>query len=177
LTCAADAEAAVRHASLALLCLDGPAAPMWEWMNEACLKHNVVWSSAHVEDFFGIVGPSVVPFQTPCFKCYDLRRKSNLDADDFEETSAWENLLRQQRGREDFATGLLPPFALLLGTAASVEALKIMTGFAKPTAAGAIWEVDFLTLKVAVRPLLKLPRCPACGRRQPAESPWAKSWK
>jgi bacteriocin biosynthesis cyclodehydratase domain-containing protein len=171
----AELEAEVRQASLVLACLDGPAVPICERINEVCLKHEVVWTSAHVEDFFGIVGPSVIPFQTPCFKCYELRRKSNLDDDDLEERSAWETLLRERRGRSDLFTALLPPFAALLGAAASVEALKLLTRFQEPTAAGAVWEIDLLTLKATVRPLLKLPRCPACGRRSPAESPWANA--
>jgi thiazole/oxazole-forming peptide maturase SagC family component len=170
MTCADDVEAAVREANLAVLCLDKPAASIWDWMNEACLKRKVLWTSAHIEDFAGMVGPSVVPFQTPCYKCYDLRRKSNLDADDFEEAMAWEQLLRERGGRLDFTTGTLPAFAPLLGAVTAIEALKLLTGFEKPTALGAVWEIDFPTLKVVVRPLLKVPRCPACGGRQHAAS-------
>lgn len=171
LRCADDVRANAADASLLLLCQEEPAASILEWTNEACLEQNLAWTSARIEDFLGIVGPSVVPFQTACYKCYDLRRKSNLDAEDFEETLAWEKLINR-KGALDFSTGLLPPFATLLGSAAAIEALKIVTGFEKPTAFNAVWEIDFLTLKATVRPLLRLPRCPACGNKRPALSPW-----
>ena len=166
ITCGEDVEAVVREANLALLCLDKPATSIWDWMNEACLKRKVLWTSAHIEDFAGVIGPSVVPFQTPCYKCYDLRRKSNLDPDDFEEAMAWEKLLRERGGRLDFATGTLPAFAPLLGAVTAIEVLKMLTGFEKPTAYGAVWEIHLPTLKVVLRPLLKMPRCPACSKRQ-----------
>jgi bacteriocin biosynthesis cyclodehydratase domain-containing protein len=106
------------------------------------------------------LGPLVVPGQTACYVCYELRRKA----------------AEPKPGPDDEEP---PPGTPALAFAAGVpllalEIVKILTRTAFPVTRGKLWRLGLFDGSVGVHPVLKLPRCPACGvhRRTPPRRIW-----
>ena len=111
-------------------------------------------SSSHVE-----VGPLIVPRETACYICCDLRRKVALGGPPLDE----------------LCPGPSCGFNFSIGVdLLSIEAVKVLTQIALPVCRGKIWRLDLRSGLSEVHPVLKLPRCVACGvhRKAPSRKLW-----
>ena len=167
-------EEAIQDCGLVIVCAEDTPSLLLRWANQACLTRGIPWTSGCLDGSVGMVGPSIIPHQTPCYECYWLRMKGNLEH--HEEFIAFEKYLEQHGTRSDHFYGSLIPLPSVIGSLAALEAIKILTLFASPTLYGRLYEIDFLTLRAELHEILKLPRCPACGvtRRTPAVKPWSE---
>jgi bacteriocin biosynthesis cyclodehydratase domain-containing protein len=127
-------------------------------LNAGCLRAGVpllVGRSAplHLE-----VGPLVVPHDTACFVCLLLRERSAAGVD---ELSA--------PGDQGGARLNFEPSADLL----ALECLRWLGGLT-PTTRSRVWRLDLVSGASHFSPVLKLPRCPACGvhRSAPERRLW-----
>ncbi len=94
------------------------------------------------------LGPLIVPRQTACYVCYELRRKAaEPDTGPGEDPPSAPSAL-------NFSCG-----ANLL----ALEIVKVLTRAAFPVTRGKLWRLGLFDGSVSVHPVLKLPRCPACG--------------
>lgn len=162
-------RALVEGCSLGVLCPDSFHPRAYEAVNEACLAAGTPWINRRALGFEVTVGPLVVPGESPCYRCFDLRLLSNLlDADE----------RRKLHGYLDdgtLHTGALPvaPGVEVLVT----ESLKRLSGFRAPATLGHVVFLSAAGGDVRRRPVLRIPRCPACGAgaRQPRPNidPWA----
>ena len=155
----AELEASIEGSSFVLGCLDPGLAAMTRKLNRACLAQRIAWSSAIVSAYEGVVGPTVVPYETACFQCYELRAISCTD-DPSETVAALRH--REERNtdesphRENLAFG-----AGIVGQLLALEAFKALIGLTPPTA-GRIVTVDFWSLALTHHVVLRKPWCPAC---------------
>jgi bacteriocin biosynthesis cyclodehydratase domain-containing protein len=94
------------------------------------------------------MGPLVEPRVTACYACCRTRR----EAAHF----GW----KAETGAEEVGVGL--PFAVGLDLLA-LEVLKILSGAATPMTWNRLWRLDLASGVATLHPVLKLPRCPACG--------------
>jgi len=143
-------------------------------VNTICLEGGLTWLPVGIRAWEGSVGPTVIPRQTACIQCYDLRRKANLD--DYEATELYEEHLKVHGHSTEF--GSVPFFAHTIAALAASEALKLLTHFRPPTTLGRVLNIDLLSSLTQVRDVLKLPRCPACGepaQQMPMIKPWSDS--
>jgi bacteriocin biosynthesis cyclodehydratase domain-containing protein len=117
----------------------------------------VPWTSIRRRAMTVETGPTVIPRQTACFRCYEQRRAGHgIDvAADGAPTSGWFHV----------AAG---PELLAL------EVVKLLTGFGETATLGRVVVFDPLALTVAHHRVLRLPDCPRCaGRRdEPPEIVW-----
>lgn len=171
---ARDVEGVIQGCGLVVVCAEDAPGPLFDWVNQASLALQIPWTSGYLDGSVGIVGPSIVPYQTPCYECYRLRMKGNVEH--YEEFIAFEDHLKQQVDRSDHSYGGLGPLSGVVGQLTALEAIKILTRFARPALYGKLYEVDFLTLQAEFHEILKLPRCPSCGmpRRTPPIRPWSE---
>ncbi len=168
-----DAPGAVRPlvegCSLVVLCPDAFRPPAYETVNQACLDAGTPWINRRVLGLDVTVGPLVVPGQSPCYRCFDLRLLGNLT--DPEER----RLLHQYLERGTLHTGAVPVAegVELLVT----ECLKRLSGITTPSTLGHVVFFSLAGDEARRRPLLRIPRCPACGRgvrhERPTIDPWA----
>jgi bacteriocin biosynthesis cyclodehydratase domain-containing protein len=142
--------------SLAVLCTDEFNPLEYEQLNLACLAEDLPWTSCRMVGFELLIGPTVIPRQTPCFNCFDLRQKGNLT--DYEEYTLLEGYLRTN----PIHSGALPiaPGVDL----AALEIIKALTHFMQPATYAHLYSLNLLTMESKRHPVLKLPRCPHCGR-------------
>lgn len=107
-----------------------------------------------------LVGPTVLPHETACFRCYETRVMSN--ADHPEELSALTDFLKQHGNSADF--GYLLPHILTVSGIASLEVIKDLSYLTPPVTYNAQLEINLLTMEYELHPVLKVPRCPVCSR-------------
>jgi bacteriocin biosynthesis cyclodehydratase domain-containing protein len=150
-----------RSSRLIVAALDQPRPAFYEAINSYCLEHELNWTLGQLDNFVGLIGPSVIPFFGPCYHCYRTRVQSNVRLYEaqvaIEETQDSPEANHQQ-------TGLLAPFTPLLAHSLSLEVLKLLGNYAYSEAVDRLLSFDFLNLKIEQHPVLKLPNCAACGR-------------
>ena len=164
-------EAAVGGAELLIAALDSPAPDLLDHINTACIQADIPWTPVGLQATEGFVGPTVLPRQTACYKCYELRTKGNLKH--YKQYLLYEEHLRTTPNRRSY--GALPQFKRLMADLAATEAAKVLTHFCPPTTIGRVLNLDFLTQETDYHEVLKLPRCPTCGdpsRQLPMMNPW-----
>ena len=149
-------EKLLSDCDLAVLCPDRYDPDEYDQFNRAALASKTTWTSARLAGFEFHVGPTVIPGQTSCYNCFRLRLKSNVD--DYDEDVLIENFRRQGLIREQ--TLSITPGAGLL----SLEVLKALTWFSPPVTCAHLYSLNLLTMRSALHPVLKIPRCSECGR-------------
>jgi bacteriocin biosynthesis cyclodehydratase domain-containing protein len=160
LSLATDAKAAIAEASLVVASVDHPHPDLLDALNEACLDHSVPLFPVVLAGWEGHLGPTCIPGRTACVNCARQRANSNLSR--YEEHQLYENAMRQRPGERPF--GHLPHFPEVLAGLAATEAFKILTNCYPPSTYGRIVIVDLLMSESESHDVLRVPRCPACGR-------------
>lgn len=154
----------------AVLCPDQFNPAEYEEFNLAAMESKTSWTSARLAGFEFLIGPTIIPGETPCFQCFTLRLKSNLP--DYAEYVLVEEYLK--KGRLQAETLAITPGAGLL----ALEVLKAITWFMAPATYAHLFSLNLLTLQSKSHPILKIPRCPACGRTgttRPTIHAWQQS--
>lgn len=107
------------------------------------------------------IGPLVIPGRTACLECYRLRRKAAEPMG----MEPGDPLGQAPNPMLGFSAG-----APLL----AVEVIKFLTRAAFAASQGKLWRLGLFDGTASVHPVLKLPRCPACGvhRRSPPRRLW-----
>jgi bacteriocin biosynthesis cyclodehydratase domain-containing protein len=167
------AQAVHGHDVLAVA-LDVPSVTIYETLNEVCLAQNIPWiQSSSLSSIEGTVGPFIVPGETACYTCYQLRIRSNVDAR--AEYEAFQDYLRAREG-ETASYGYLPQFAAVIGQLLALEIVKHLTQFVLPVTYGSQLSLTFTTLESQLHEVLKLPRCPTCGpaHDEPPKAFWSE---
>lgn len=144
----------------ALVCLDAPSPALVDAVNEAALQSGTRWIIGQIYRGVGLVGPTVIPRQSPCYRCYELRRNANLA--DYEETMKFETRLREMTGiRSDCVAP--QPLAAGVGAFVALDALRLLTAASYPQTVGRILHLDFFAMDLTLHRILRFPNCPACG--------------
>jgi bacteriocin biosynthesis cyclodehydratase domain-containing protein len=128
----------------------------YDRFNQACLQKNVHWTSCRIIGFEFNIGPTVIPYETPCYKCFDLRQKGNLT--DYEEYLLLENFLKTNTLHSGMLN-VIPGIGLT-----ALEVIKELTLFVEPATYAHLYSVNLLSLESRRHPILKIPRCTHCGR-------------
>ena len=161
-------QESVAACRLLVTALDRVWHPMLSHVNNAVLSGSTNWLPILVQGQRAIVGPTVVPRRSACYCCFELRQRANLDERDVYEAFS----SSQSLDHVPPASTLFKPFVDLVITQASLEALKIVSGAFSPQTLGYLLEMDLTTSIVERQPVLKLPRCEACGPARPSTIPW-----
>jgi bacteriocin biosynthesis cyclodehydratase domain-containing protein len=159
---AAEWKAQLAGANHALVLIEGPILfyPWLDAFNEAALETGLSWTSAALLDGREPhIGPTIVPGETACYKCYELRYKSNVTH--LESQVQFETFIQQTGQSKDF--GLLPPIASMVGTLLAIDVVRALSGAEEALTKAALITVDASSLAIQRHPVLKLPRCSACS--------------
>jgi molybdopterin/thiamine biosynthesis adenylyltransferase len=126
------------------------------WVNEAALRAGVplVGGGMQRTQFMYF---SVDPGHSPCLRCDE----SDLPAPDEPTSTAVAGRLARSL---EFSNALIGPIAMQLGSLIAYEALRYLTGFEPPQAAGAYVVLDLRSGLLPTRqPFSRDPACPACA--------------
>jgi molybdopterin-synthase adenylyltransferase len=158
---AEDLPLALKEATPDLLvyCPDRFNPALSEWLNQIALDYSVPLLFYRQRLFEVDLGPLVIPHQTACYVCYDRRRRAVLS-----------EVEQANLGSSDFPQLNFPLGMDLL----ALEVIKWLVGGVEPVTYGRLWQVNLFSGLLSVHPVLKLPRCPACGvhKVKPARKLW-----
>ena len=158
-------------ASLVILAGDTMSLAGYDRINQACLQHGTPWTSARIDRTRGIVGPFVVPRQTACFTCYELRSRANAEFP--RDHEALHRHWKQAAAPSAPWPGLAA-FAEMLGACVALDAQRMLGLGSLSAFLGRVLHWDAHGCEQRFHPLLKLPRCPACSRTR--ERPLERIW-
>lgn len=160
---------------VAAVALDAPviSQPWIDDLNKAALATSTPWTSGALLQRATVhVGPSVIPGQTACWKCFEYRFKSNLGVvaryDEFEAHVA--DMV------EYLDHGNIPTISAFTGSLVALEAVRLLgipDLFVRT--AGSLLTIDLWEYRLSNHPVLKLPRCPHCSSVSlvPQERTWS----
>jgi bacteriocin biosynthesis cyclodehydratase domain-containing protein len=133
-----------------------PAIRQW---NQFCVSNGWGLLPVILQDLIGYVGPLVIPGETACYECLRARQNSHM-ADPAAQRAP------ETRGFEDQRlTGFHPSMARVVGELAAMELLKFH-GNLPMWRVGTMIEMNLMAPSLAVRRVLKVPRCAVCSPTQ-----------
>jgi molybdopterin-synthase adenylyltransferase len=150
-------------------CADMGSSSQFYMLNRACLQARISWTSCSVSGLEGIIGPTIVPFETACFLCYKMRAVAC--AANPEDEFSFQRFLDRRRQDDSGRRENTPFGGGAVGNLVGLEALKYLTGRLEPSVRGQILVIDLLSLACRKHAVLRKPWCPACF---PKENPGSR---
>jgi bacteriocin biosynthesis cyclodehydratase domain-containing protein len=128
-------------------------------VNRVCVDSGVAAVYYHAQGLQMQLGPLVIPGQTSCLACYQVRRNAAL--------APWErSLLATARDAGQLACVLGADWL-------TVDVVKFLTRLGEPVSRGRVLFIDYFAGLPEVHSVLRLPRCKVCGApRRPAVRLW-----
>ncbi len=129
------------------------------WLNSVSLELKVPLLLYRQRTLEIDLGPLIFPGETACYVCYERRC-----------TAASASSERRTPTEAEGAK-----FRLALGVdLLALEVLKFLSGAVEPITRSRLWRLNLATGVTEIHPILKLPRCPACGihKARPPRKLW-----
>jgi bacteriocin biosynthesis cyclodehydratase domain-containing protein len=146
-------------ANVVLGCLDRGHASLTYKLNRASLAAGIPCCYGEVSAFEGVIGPTVIPQESACYLCYQMRLVACAD-DPQDAFSALQ--YNDRRGADDSARRENLPFCTgMVGNMMALEAFKALVGGRSSTVGGII-AFDFTRARASRHTVLRKPWCPAC---------------
>lgn len=147
--------------SLLIYCSDIFSDRTCDWLNKLSLANLIPLIVFRQMPLEILIGPLVIPRETACYECYNLRRKAVLyELDSFDKSSINHDI---------------PALNFPIGTDfLALEIVKFLTDTIEPVTRSRVIRINIITGLTEVHPILKLPRCPACGvhKTKPRHKLW-----
>lgn len=150
----------IEDCHLIVVCLLNPYSPLLEVVNKCCLELLKPWLSAYSFGDRAFVGPTVIPGETPCYECFQLRAFSTEQH--LDEQMLWVEHFRRNPDSE-IDLGGLACFRDILSGFITMECLRVLTSYAPPLTYGRLLTIDFLDYGLESHEILRVPRCPSCA--------------
>lgn len=158
-----DIENLVENCDLTIVCHQFHAPNVDEVINEVAIRKVRKWLKCGITGTEGYIGPTVIPYETACDKCYQLRLQGNIQH--YEEYLAFQKYLRERSDRKPF--GYLFPFITTIAALAAWEAVKVLIHSEDtilfPLTYGRQIVINFNDMSIKMYKVLKIPKCPVCG--------------
>jgi bacteriocin biosynthesis cyclodehydratase domain-containing protein len=133
--------------------------------NTACLSLRVPLLVADLSSGnHGIVGPFCIPGDTSCYQCYETRLLAGTNT--YEERIDYGAFVTEHPQRRG-SFGQLRAMADMAASLVALEVLSYITGYRAPRTIDGTLIIDLFEPTIYREPVLRLPRCPACGEISP----------
>jgi bacteriocin biosynthesis cyclodehydratase domain-containing protein len=150
---------------------DAPAA-LCRAVNRICLSRSTRWLRGNADGSRFDIGPFVLPHESGCYRCLELRQASMQDF-------AIEEHLYQEHLATEHPAGEWAPVGESLWTATLAasflvgEAIRVATGLAAPTLIDTVLQLSPVSGALQPNHFRRVPRCPDCYRGEVALPPIA----
>jgi len=151
-----------------IACQDATNHMFFEKINAICLETQTRWMHVSISGTKGFMGPTIVPYQSACYVCYDKRMASN--ASELEGYLAYQKQNVSSNGNKN--EGFINPLWSTLAEQVSLEMARIISGFAPPKTIGRLYEFEITSPETEGHDVLRLPRCLACNLKEPKREAW-----
>lgn len=142
--------------------------PLARLVNDLAIDEKTPILFGGCEGVTGRIGPYIIPRNTPCLECANLRLLSHASEQErkafLQVRASWEDVVPAPGPRHPvFNAAVLRLFALELAEVAQ---------FLPPRTLGRLIEHHCVDGSVSVHSLYKVPRCPSCGSPRPERLAW-----
>lgn len=172
LTWGTEAGGALASLDLIVACEDSPGFAFFDAVNRACLASGTRWLRVCVYGTSTHLGPTVIPHQTACYTCLDLRMRTHES--ELDGYLSYRARAGSVDGRSDEG-GVAPLWSAVAGQVA-MEVMRLLIGFTPPVTIGRFYELSAKSPSAAPHSVLRVPRCPSCGRRRTVAEAWDRSF-
>jgi thiazole/oxazole-forming peptide maturase SagC family component len=124
--------------------------------NSYCVDRRLNFMPVTLQAHVAYIGPLVIPGETACFACLELRQRSVKDKDP-DQVIIEDACLNGQD-----VVGFHPSMISVAAEFATIELMKAYGPLVVFRRVGMLLEVDLLAGAVHARRVLKIPRCPVC---------------
>ncbi|HJR05674.1 MAG TPA: TOMM precursor leader peptide-binding protein [Pyrinomonadaceae bacterium] len=155
-----DVIAAIEGSDFVINCLDAGQSSLIYKLNRACLKTGTRWTSCALSGVEVVLGPTIHPYETPCYLCYKMR--SVACAANPEDEFAFESFLDARKQDDSGKRESLVFGANIAANLLGLEAIKELSGVLQANALGKIIVFNLLDLTSTRHVVLRKPWCPAC---------------
>lgn len=153
---------------LVICALDRIWQPLWESLNAVALVTRKPWLSVLVQADNGLLGPLVLPFESACFSCFDLRQRGNLASPEiyskFVEDQSIDNLPN--------VPVVFAPLREIMASHCVLEIYRFYSHTQAPDTVGRVLEFRISDYRPKVHHVFKLPRCSSCSHKTPPKRAW-----
>ncbi len=151
---------------LFIACQESPGFSFFEEVNSNCLESGVRWMHIAQQGAKALLGPTIVPYQTACYKCYSTR----IDAlvPDLDSHLAF----KENHNQLPLDEGYFPPIGQAVASQVALEVARIFLGFSPPKTFGRFYEYDAFNVFPSLHNVLRFPRCPACYQKKSPMEIW-----
>lgn len=134
--------------------------PNTDKMNRVITEAGHAISIPHVlcggyDGHLGFIGPTVIPGQSACWYCYEQSLDRQLNRAGYEQLMVTES---------HFKGGNIGAISAIVANYHTLEAIKVLSGFARPAMLNRAAELDFLTFDIHFRHFTAQHDCSICGR-------------
>jgi molybdopterin/thiamine biosynthesis adenylyltransferase len=153
-----DVSDLITGADLVIGAVDDPPEHIRLWINEACVRAGVPFIHGGATGA-AVIYSSIDPGRSACWACRDRTRRATI-ADQARAAGADPRVL------ERFVEGnpTVGPTMSLFGSLVAIEAMRFLTGFAAPIAAGVERVTNVVVGAEEVRSWSRWPECPVCAQ-------------
>jgi bacteriocin biosynthesis cyclodehydratase domain-containing protein len=160
ITCSEDISSILKGRTIDLFSVvtPRPFPALYAWVNTACVHKRVTWTRMTISEREILIGPTIVPFETACYTCFDTRFQANNLF--FEEDQNYAEYLNRS------GEHIPQEFSLICELSSRIfvfEVLRILTFFSLPVTYSALYSMDLLNGKTQVSRVIKMPRCTSCS--------------
>lgn len=157
---------------LVIACENSSSFNLFEAVNRACLASRTRWLCVSVSAKSARLGPTIVPHQTACYTCLEIRLRTHQP--DAEGYAAF----RQHMDASDCTVdeGSVAPFRSAVAAQAALEAMRLLTGFSPAVSVGRFYEFTAVSPAAVSHDVFRVPRCPSCSRRRTLAQAWDREF-
>lgn len=149
-------EYITEHIDLIINCADKPSVDQTsEWVGRYCMDHSIphiVGGGYNLH--LSLVGQTILPGQTACFKCFDVQLKA---INDIEGTSI------KRLNTKNRKIGSFGPMCSIVASFIGMEAIKVLSKRIPPDNVNRRGEFDIYEMQLKYNQFNKLEDCPWCG--------------
>jgi ribosomal protein S12 methylthiotransferase accessory factor len=156
-----EIEKWIDDCNIAICCVDKGFSSIFFWLNKATLDLGIPWLSASIEGMEGMIGPMVIPKETACYMCYNMRLLSNESS--YSDAMAYQKFLDNNKKDELYRRSNFSINMVMMANLLAMEALKFILQFPSQSVVGNIRLINFATMESTFHNVLRRPDCPHCG--------------
>jgi thiazole/oxazole-forming peptide maturase SagC family component len=153
---------AAENCNWVIVATDIPDLLLYNKINKLALKNKFTWMMAALDGVDGLIGPTFIPYQTCCYVCYEMRLESNMMH--YNAFKEYKTIVEKgvPGNFQSFVPGLMGISDIIAGFLTYECVRGIATEYAFTF--GKVIRINFQSGMVETNDVLKLPRCPSCGK-------------
>jgi bacteriocin biosynthesis cyclodehydratase domain-containing protein len=161
------ADAGPAGFDLIIACDVSPGFAFFDAVNQACLATGTRWLRVAISGTSAHLGPTVVPYETACYTCLDLRQQTHEP--DLDGYLVYRARVGSGDAVRDVGTASL---SSVVSGQVALEITRILIGHTPPVTFGRYYEFSAISPVAIPHDVLRVPRCASCSKARSYAEAW-----